>query len=321
MTRHSNDSFQMHGILNGVAQSAAVTLRCLGQITHDLGITPIGPDSGAPYDEVKFVGEQRPEITASVLALRSIFDTVSPLGTNCFTADGTHPGIRSFLQSHNPCAANARTAGSNHRQITVAKAQLLVTQFGGTRGQSATANLRVVELSTDGVARPDAIVQNAALPGTFVDDEEFVIHPPTVASFALDADSVISWQVNTGIEIVVIVPAGSIFPTVVDITKVRPSWQITHDDPTFLQDAKIPYEGIECTLANTFAYLQKRSPFGGLVAKATTAHIKIAMAGYARVQRHYDASGHATGTSTIEIMSTEGVGGVPMTITTGVAIP
>lgn len=321
MTRHSNDSFQMHGILNGSAQSAAVTLRCIGQITHDLGITPIGPDSGAPYDEVKFVGEQRPEITTSVMALTTLFDTVSSLGTNCFTADGSHPGIRAFLQSHNPCAANARTAGSNHRQITVAKAQLLVTQFGGQRGQSASAQVRVMELSTDGVARPDTIVQNAALPTSFVDDEEFVIHPPTVASFALDPDAVISWQIDTGIEVVAIVPAGSIFPTVVDITKVRPRWTITHDDPTFLQDAKVPYEGIECTLANTFAYLQKRSPFGGLVAKATTAHIKVAMAGFARVTRHYDASGHATGTSEIAIESTEGVGGVPLTITTGVAIP
>jgi hypothetical protein len=189
MTRHSNDSFQLHGVLNGVAQSAAVTFRCLGNLRHQLGIAAIGPDTGAPYDEVKFVGEERPEILTSVMALRSLFDTVSALGTNCFTADGSHPGIMAFLQSHNPCAANARTAGSNHRKITVAKGQLIVTGFGGSRGQSASANIRVIELSTDGVARPDAIVQNAALPSTFIDDEEFVIHPPTVASFGLDPDA------------------------------------------------------------------------------------------------------------------------------------
>ena len=108
--------------------------------------------------------------------LRSLLDTVSLLGTNCFTADGSHPGVLAFLQSHNACAANARTSGSNHRRITVAKAQLLVTQLGGTRGQSGqSASVRVIELSTDGTTEPHVIVQNAALPSTFVDDEEFVI--------------------------------------------------------------------------------------------------------------------------------------------------
>jgi hypothetical protein len=310
----------MHGIINGVAQSAAVTLRCIGNITHNLGQAIIGPDSGAPYDETKFIGEMRPEIATTVMALSTLFNTVSALGTNCFTADGSHPGIRAFLQSHNPCAANARTAGSNHRQITVAKAQLLVTQFGGSRGQSAPATIRVVELSTDGVARPDVIVQNAALPGTFIADEEFCITAPRVANFPLDADAVASWQIDTGIKLTAIVPAGSIFPTVVDITKVRPRWTIVHDDPTFLSDAKIPHEGIVCTHANTFAFLQKRSPMGGLVAAASTVHIKASMAGHARIDKHYDASGSATGQSEIQIESTEGVGGVPLTITTGVAI-
>lgn len=320
MTRHSNDSFQMHGIVNGSSMAAAVTLRCVGNLTHDLGIQTIGPESGSTYHEKRFIGEKRPELRTTVMALKSLFDTISALGTNCFTADGSHPGIRAFLQSHNPCATNARTTGSNHRRITVAKAQLLVTQFGGSRGQSASATLRSIGLSTDGITDPDAIVQNAALPSTFVSDEEFVICAPKVASFSLDADSVISWQVDTGININVIVPAGSIYPTTVDITKVAPRWTITHDDPTFLDAAKVPANGIECTLANTYAFLQKRTAFGGLSVAANTDHIKVAMAGFAYFTNHYDASGSATGTGEIVIESTEGVGGVPLTVTTGVAI-
>lgn len=319
MTRHSNDSFQMHGILNGVAMSAAVTLRSLGGLTHDLGIQTVGPDSGAPYNEKRFVAEKRPEIRTPVVALKSLFDVISVLGTNCFTSDGTHPGIRAFLQSHNPCGANGRTSGSNHRRITTAKAHVIVTQFGGSRGQSATASVRSIGLSTDGVADPDAIVQNAALPSTFIADEEFVITAPKVASFQLDPDAVISWQVDTGININVIVPAGSIYPTVVDITKVPARWTITHDDPTFLDAAKVPPNGIDCTLANTYAFLQKRIGTGLSIA-ANTDHIKVAMAGFAYFTTHYDANGSATGTGEIVIESTEGVGGVPMTITTGVAI-
>ena len=122
---------------------------------------------------------------------------------------------------------------------------------------------------------------------------------PKIASFTLDADSVIGWQLDTGIGITAIMPAGSIYPTVVDITKVAPRWTINHDDPTFLDAAKIPDNGIECTHANTIAFLQKRSPFGGLVAAATTAHIKVTAAGFAalyqalRRQRQRDRHGRS----------------------------
>lgn len=300
--------------------SAAVTFRCVGNLTHDLGISTGGPESGHPYNETKFIMEAKPTIRTSVMALGSLFDTLSVLGTNCMTADGSHPGVRAFLQSHNPCAANARTSGSNHRRITTASAQVIITQFGGSRGQSASASITSHGLSTDGATNPDAIVQNAALPGTFIDDEEFVIRAPLIASDQLAQDSVISWQVDTGININVITAAGSIYPTVVDITKIAPRWTITHDDPTFLASDKVTQSGVECTLANTYAFLQKRTPFGGLVDVATTSHIKVAMAGFAYFTTHYDASGSATGTGEIVIESTEGSGGVPMTVTTGVAI-
>lgn len=320
MGRHSNDSFQIHGILNGVNMSAAVTFRCINGLRHDIGLQTIGPDSGHPFQEVRFTGEQRPTIATGVYALKSLFDLLSPFGTNCITSDGTRPGVRGFLQSHNPCAANARTSGSNHRRITQAAAQILISSFGGSRGQSAMAAVVSHALSTDGAADPEAIVQNAALPSTFIDDEEFVIRAPLVGNSQMSQDSVISWQVDLNVAMNVIVPAGSIFPTHVDITKIVPRWSITHDDPTFLDASKIPYSGKEVTLANTYAFLQKRTPFGGLVAAASTEHIKVAMAGMAYFTTHYDANGSATGTGEIVIESTEGAGGVPMTITTGVGI-
>lgn len=320
MTRHSNDSFQMHGVLNGSGMSDAVTLRCLGNLVHDLGINTIGPDSGATYRETRFIGEQRPEIRCSVMAIESLLETVSILGTNCFTDDGSHPGVKAFLQSHSACAANARTSGSNHRQILAAHGHLIVTQLGGQRGQSSTAQIRFIELSDDGINPPDTIVQNAALPGTYVADEEFVIRAPQVASFQLDQDACINWQLDTGIEATVIVPAGSIYPTVVDITKVAPKLTITHDDPTFLSASKVPYGGVECTHANTIVYLQRRSEFGGLIAAASLEHIKFTMAGYAYFTTHYDASGSATGTGQIVIEGIEGVGNVPLTVTCDSAI-
>jgi hypothetical protein len=165
-TRYSNDSFQLFGTFNGgTPMGAAKTFRCLSDIDHDLGIKLVGPDSGSTYDETKFVGEERPEIKTSIAALETLTGLVSLLGQNCLTA-GSNPGARAFMQSHSECAANARSAGSTHQQVTVAKAHLIITGIGANRGATAYAKLRLIELSTDGEAVPDAIVYNAALPGT-----------------------------------------------------------------------------------------------------------------------------------------------------------
>lgn len=322
MTRFSNDSFQLHGIFNGgTPMSAAKTFRCLTEIQHNLNITTVGPDSGATYDETRFIGEKKPEITTSLAALTSLFADVSILGQNCLTADGSHPGAKAFMQSHNACAANARTAGSNHQQVTVAKGHILVTGLGANRGATAYAAVRLIELSTDGVTDPDAVVYNVAMPSTFTSDEEFVLGGlVTVGGISIADENLLGWQLDTGIEASVIVPAGSVFATVVDITKVRPRIRIQHDDTSLLAGAKIPTDGLECAHADTELFLQARDPLGGLVAKATTDHIKITAAGYAYHSRRYQASGTAVGTGEIMIECIEGVGGVPLTLTTGVAI-
>ena len=320
MTRFSNDSLQLHGVLNGTNMSAALTLRCLGALTHAQGIQTIGPDTGAPYQETRFIGERRPEISATAMAVRSVLDTLSLLGQNCMTAAEGLPGVQAFLQSHSPCAVNGRTAGSNHRRITVAKCHLLVTQVGGSRGSSATVQLRVVELSTDGQATPEAIVDNAALPSTFVADQEFVICEPRVGNILIAPDHVLGWSIETGVDLTVIVPAGSIYATAVDVVKVTPRITVQHDDPTLLGSSRIPENGLACTHANTVFPLQKRSPLGGLVARDQTEHIKITAAGYAHHAADYNASGRAVGTGELTVECIEGVGGVPLTVSTGVAL-
>lgn len=321
-THYSNDSLQLHALVNSSAMAAAVTLRCVSDINHDLNITTVGPDSGATFQESRFVGERKPEVTAAVAALKSLLDVVTVLGTNCITADGSHPGVRAFMQSHAPCVANARTAGSNHQRLTIAKAHLLVTSLGGQKGQTAYANVRVINLSTDGETDPDAVVYNAALPATFVKDEEFVITEPTIGGFTFDPKFVLGWSLDTGIAATVIVPAGSIYPTHVDIGKALPRLTIQHNDAGLMDAAKIPAGGINCAHADTYFYLRKRDPSNanGLLAKASTVHIKGTMAGFAYHSKRYSASGSGVGSGEVTVESIEGVGGVPLTLTTGVAI-
>ncbi|HMO84588.1 MAG TPA: hypothetical protein PKC18_06670, partial [Lacipirellulaceae bacterium] len=185
---------------------------------------------------------------------------------------------------------------------------------------SAVAQVRVVEMSTDGQASPEAIVNNVALPSTYVADEEFVICEPRIGNILLSADHVLGWTLETGVEVTVIVPAGSIYPTHVDITKVAPRITVQHDDPLLLGSGTIPETGLQCTHANTKFPLQKRTAFGGLTARSTAAHIMLTAAGYAHHGQDYSASGSAVGTGEIVIECLEGVGGVPLTVTTDAAI-
>lgn len=317
--RYSNDTLQLNGVLNTAAMSAAITFRCLQDINHETGITTIGPETGDPYQEVRFVGERKPELTSSVAAISTLMGALSALGTNCMGSDGTHPGVMAFMQSHNPCAANGRTAGSNHQKVTIASSQIIITGLGGQVGQTAYANIRVVELSADGDAEPHAIVFNAALPSSFITDEAFVISEPTIAGFTIDPKNVVSWQIDPGVRLTVIVPANSIFPTTVDIEKVPAKFTMTHNDGKLV--ASLPETGWQCAHADTFGYFRARTPYGGLVAKATTQHVKWTMAGFGMHTKRYSASGSSVSSGEITIESVKGVGGVPLTLTTGVAIP
>ena len=80
-----------------------------------------------------------------------------------------------------------------------------------------------------------------------------------------------------------------------------------------------------CWGANAFAQLgigvegdAQYAPYA--VDVATTAHVKLNAAGFAYFTKHTDASGSATGTGEIVLECTEGVGGVPITISSGVAL-
>jgi hypothetical protein len=315
-TRYSNDSFQLHALFNGSAMSAAKTFRCLTDIDHDLGIKLVGPDSGATYNETKFVGEMRPEIKTSLAAIETLTGIVSLLGQNCLTADGTHPGAKAFLQAHNVCAANARASGSGHQQVLVAKAHLVITGVGASRGATAYAKIRLIELSTDGETAPDAITYNVALPSSPIIDEEFIIGGTTVlGGISLADENLLGWQLDPGIKINVIVPASSIYPTVVDIEKVPVTLKIQHDDTSLCDAAKIPETGLACTHANTKFFLQKRTPLGGLYVKSASQHLKFTMAGFATHTKRYQASGSNVGSGEVTIESIEGAGGVPLTVT------
>jgi len=319
--RFSTDTVKLHG----VGTDPAVTLRCLGDLSLDMGLGIIGPDSGNTYDEVRFLGQRVPEGSFGAYALKQILNNIPLLGVKCITVDGTHPGVEFYGQGHDPCGTNGRVAAGSHMKVathgTTGKAFLAVTRIGGSKGQSAMATVRAIICSTDGNGDPDIRVYNATLPTSFVVDEEYVIGTPTIESVAMDNHHVLSWQIDTGIAITPIIGAGSVYATTVDHTKTRPRITIEHDDPTWAQTSKIAFNGKKVLQANTKFPLIKRTPFAGLEALASAVHIRIAAEGMAYNARHYQASGSAVGTGQIVIECSEPAGGVPLVVTVDTANP
>lgn len=316
MTRYSNDSLKLHAL----GMASAKTFRCLQNLSHNLNLATIGPETGAPYREVRFTGSQKPEINTSICALDSLLGFAPLLTPFCIAADGGHPGVVGFMEAHDACGTDGRSSGSTHMSVTSQLAKMIITRLEGRTGQSAWATVRIICLSVDPEDRPTVVVFNAALPTGLILDEEFTIDAPTIAGINIAPDHISGWQLDTGQDVDVIIGAGSLRPTAIDWKKSSPKFTINHDDPSLLDDAKIPYEGIVCAHADTKFPLIRRDPFDGLVDRSETEHMKLTAAGMAYFSKHYDASGSATGSGEITIECTQPSGSVPVVVTRGIAL-
>ena len=317
MSRFSTDGLVIDSVTDS-GMSAALKLRGVGSASHNLGIQTIGPDSGNPYDEAKFIGAQQVTMPFTITAISTLLGEVALLSGLCVKT-GTDPGAILYGQTHDPCGTAGRASGSVNMSVTADKAHVFIQSISGSRGSSATVNLLIVALSEAGLA-PTAVAYNAALPTLTVLDEEFSIAHVDVAGQVLDPSSIQSWTIDTGIEFTQLSAVDEIWATDVDITKIRPRVTIQTDDPSILDSGKIEYTGTACTHANTELWLRERTPSGGLTPKATTNHIKFTAAGIAYVNQHYDASGSATGNTEIAIETITSGGSAPVVATTGLAI-
>lgn len=319
MTRFAIDTMQ----LNAVGMGAAINFRGIGSGSHSLRRGTAGPNSGNTYDEFRFITDVDDEFSFSgVLALKSLLANVSPLTGKCVTDDGTHPGVTLFGQSLDRCGTKGRGAAGTHVSVVAQHAHMLVTEFGGSKNQLATATVRVINLLDTGQTRPTVTTYGATLPSTVLADEAFMIGAATVAGLAIPEDQIVSVQIDTGMTVQAVKNlAGYAIDALV--LKVAPTIRITVEDSSVLADAKINYEGVACTHANTsFGFMALDPATGGIKSLAGAHHVKVTANGRAYLEEHLSGGGPAAAGSTIVIETTETSAGVaPLVVTTGVTLP
>lgn len=320
-TRISVDSIKIHG----VGMDTPLITRCVSNVDHENGVTIEGPQSGNSYDEVLFVTQAIANLTWAARAIGSILANIPMLGTKCITADGSHPGVVLYGQKHDPCGVSGRASGSVNMAIVIPKCFVAITKVGGSVGQSAAADMRVIPVSTDGVARPWTKAHNVALPSSgIIVDEEYVIDAPqySAGNYVLAKDAIQSWSIDMGNGITTIVGAGSIYPTAIDWTKSQPKISIPHTDLTVVNDnggsADVPQEGKQ--IAGWIFPLIRRDPFADLKDLTDPSHAYIKAWGKVTPTKIASGSGAAAMAGELQVGCTEATGHTPLEATTSVAL-
>lgn len=316
MARFAIDTLKIHS-----ESMSAVTLRGIGSAAHALSRSTTGPNSGNTYDEARFITEVDDEFSFSnVIALASLLANVSPLVGKCISDDGSHPGMVLYGQLLSRCGTDGRGSAGTAASITAKHGHLIVSSFGGSKNQLATASVRGINLLDSGETRPTVTVYNATLPSTFVGDEAFVIGPVEVAGVTLSEDEIVSVQVETNISVQVVKNLEG-YGTTVLILKSQPIIRIGVEDSSILADDKIDYEGVACAHADTSISFMALDPEANVKARAETEHIIVTANGKAYLEDHLSGGGPAVAGSTIVIETTQTSGGTaPLVVTTGVAL-
>lgn len=309
MSRHSNHSLKIHS----TTEVAAVNVGLVSQLGFQLNSEISAPETGDPYDIAQAIISQRPQIPYGTHSLKSLLDLVSLTG-KCITGDETHPGVVMYAQKHDPCGTAGR-ASSNHLSVTFKHGHLTIGSMSASVGQDAMLNGVMHGKSVANVA-PYAASFAATLPTGVVNNERYTLGKAVVLGTAVDR--IISQQVDYNAAITLSNDADSIWPSIVDVEKVRTLVTLVTEDPEWLNaTGRIDPLGEACAHANTKIHWLRRhltAPVsgGGFYDFTGANHIMGTLAGYVHVSEPYAASGSGISQTTIQILGMEESGVAPI---------
>lgn len=297
MSRHSNDSLTIYTVDMDPTPVHVAGITNMGATLNSEILTP---DTADPYDVFQSIGSQMPEIDFTTESIATILDTIGHTG-KCITSDGTHAGVVAYQRKHDPCGPKGR-ASSNHCSVTFGQGHIVIESLNATPNSNATIGLRVHATSADEQTQPYVVAYNATPPTSPVNDEHYLLG--AVVLGGLTIGKVTSLAINYNPQIEKPQYAGSIWPTIIDMQKVRASITVVTEDQSILNDTgKIPRDGVLATHANTSFKLIKRKAGEFYESLSSEVHINATAAGLLHVSNHFRASGGGVSATELTLLT------------------
>lgn len=210
-----------------VVGSASTAFGALTTVDLSLNTETSGDDSGAIYDEARYVISQLPEFTFTTKSVDVIL-TLTGLNGACFEGLSPTDGITIYGQLVNDC--KDKPVSTANAKILITKGMIRTTSLNAPRGEDVTANFTIDPIwdgSNSPVIATFAGVTLPSIPLPFV---------YTLGNSEIDGQSIqdpTSINLDFGITTFEKLPAlGQVWPDTVGVQKVQPVMTITSRNPS-----------------------------------------------------------------------------------------
>ncbi|TWT35318.1 hypothetical protein KOR34_02080 [Posidoniimonas corsicana] len=316
---HVNDRIRL------TTASDPVDIGLVTAIRSQLNSQLTAPATGAAYDRARRVVRQEPTVSFTTEAIKQALDLVGLQGL-CFDADDagtTHKEFRYLANRLEMCGTEGRADDDVHLAGVSQRGLVLLDQLQLSPDQAATLSLTSHLLTNATGDAPLAQAYDQALAAAInltqnPDAEKaFAFYGFTLLDAALAEVTSVSIQFNYEPLEKPREPNGTIWPSKARVGKYRQTIDVNLSDPSVL-DSIVASIGEPVTQADTELQLVQIDPDGHWVDPASSAHIKIPIAGKVYVGSAYQADGEGTSTSDITIETASGA--APLLLQTGVAL-
>lgn len=318
VSRHSNHSLKIH---TTAETTGATVLGLLASMSHELGSSLSTPDVGGPWDVAHVITRQEPSLPFETLSIGTFLGLIGLAG-KCVDSDGTHPGVVAYAQKHQQCGTAGR-ASTNHLSVTYSDGHIVPRSITGSVGEFARASAVMRGTTPDGDTAPYTVAYNAALP-TSVTREFYGIGKPTI--LGQEVTRVRSVTVDCNPQIEFSQDADTIWPSIVDVQRIRTLTTIVTEDPEWLDAASyIDPVGAIAAHADSEIWWLQYEPTGTPVSGGrfkdftATSHIQGTLSGLVHVSQAYSASGAGVSATQIQVAGLDESGTAPIVWDTSAA--
>lgn len=286
MAKFTVHSIRLHYLDESGSEVGPITIGAITSSGHPLNTETTGDDSGSIYDEARSIVSQLPEPTYTTKTIQALLQVIGLNGA-CFKSDATRPGVQIFGQVVRDC--KDLPAASANLRYTIPAGLIRPDTLSSGRSDDATISFTIDAL-TDGTNAPFSGTYSSITLPTDVVTEKYGMGASKIGNVLISEPT--SLSLAFGIATAEKLPeVGGVWPETTGVRKVQPVLSIQGQDPTMLDDSKIPLLGTQGTHANTKLQLKRRKRGGAYEDNATLKHFYLTLDGLALVNDPFATSG------------------------------